>query len=126
MFKTRIFFALSALLISSAAMAEERCGWFSNPTPGNAWLDDPHLSWSVAVQGGHSASGDWPAFPKTAGDWIETQPNGYGYGCGCLIGTFNARTGQVLQIQEAKVKSLWDCRLDPAVKALEPGLPILR
>jgi len=31
---------------------ETRCGWFSNPTPANAWLWDREAEWIIGVQGG--------------------------------------------------------------------------
>ena len=42
--------------------SEMRCGWFSNPTPGNASLYDRDGEWIIGVQGGYQADGDWPAF----------------------------------------------------------------
>ncbi|HRB21197.1 MAG TPA: DUF4087 domain-containing protein [Nitrosomonas sp.] len=41
---------------------EKICGWFDNPTPANAWLTDHHGEWTIAVQGGYQAEGDWPSF----------------------------------------------------------------
>lgn len=61
--------------------AETRCGWFSNPTPANAWLHDRDGQWTIGAQGGHHAEGDWPSFK--AGQWVETNGH-YGHGCACL------------------------------------------
>ena len=36
----------------SPVLAEERCGWLENPTPGNWWLKDAHAFWIIATQGG--------------------------------------------------------------------------
>src|SRR5262252_1346146 len=63
------------------AASETRCGWFSNPTPGNASLHDRAAEWIIGVQGGHQADGDWPEFAP--GQWVETNGH-YGYGCACL------------------------------------------
>src|SRR5690348_8019506 len=59
---------------------QNRCGWFYNPTPGNAWLFDRDGEWTIGVQGGPQADGDWPNFRE---QWVETN-GGYGYGCGCF------------------------------------------
>ncbi|HEY2847367.1 MAG TPA: DUF4087 domain-containing protein, partial [Pyrinomonadaceae bacterium] len=37
--------------------SETRCGWFSDPTPGNEWLNDRDGVWIIGVQGGYQA--DW-------------------------------------------------------------------
>src|SRR5208283_1353890 len=39
------------------ALAEERCGWLENPTPGNWWLKDAHGLWIISAQGGPYADG---------------------------------------------------------------------
>ena len=41
------------------AQFEMRCGWFSNPTPGNVWLYDRDGEWTIEVQGGYRVEGDW-------------------------------------------------------------------
>jgi hypothetical protein len=45
----------ATLALASAAPAEavQRCGWFDNPTSGNAWLYDRDGEWTVGIQGGH-------------------------------------------------------------------------
>ena len=60
---------------------ENRCGWFENPTPGNAWLTDKDGEWLIGAQGGYQAEGDWAEFSDD--QWVKT--NGYyGYGCTCM------------------------------------------
>ena len=39
------------------ALAEERCGWLENPTPGNWWLKDARGLWIISAQGGPYAEG---------------------------------------------------------------------
>ena len=39
------------------ALAEERCGWLENPTPGNWWLRDARGLWIISAQGGPYAEG---------------------------------------------------------------------
>lgn len=71
-----IVLALCALPVGSHAAEENRCGWFSNPTPGNAWLTDRDGEWTISVQGGYQAIGDWPEFkPK---DWKITNSGEHG------------------------------------------------
>src|SRR5262249_57206442 len=60
---------------------QTRCGWFSNPTPANAWLQDKDGEWTIAVQGGHQADGDWPAFKRR--HCVRTNHGGAGQGWRC-------------------------------------------
>jgi hypothetical protein len=93
--------------------AEMRCGWFSNPTPANASLFDRDAEWTIGVQGGHQAEGDWPAFgPK---QWVETNGH-YGYGCACLRVIVNRKTQEVVKIESASARELSVCRRDRALR----------
>src|SRR4051794_16304033 len=84
-------------------VSETRCGWFSNPTPGNAWLKDADGEWVIGVQGGYQAAGDWPDF-KTS-QWVKTNVN-YGYGCACMTVTTTKSEMQILKILKAWPKPL--------------------
>lgn len=100
--------------------APQRCGWFQNPTPGNAWLTDRDGDWSVGVQGGPQADGDRPSFTRAR--WVRV--NGpYGYGCACLRALVEA-PGQpeqrVLRIVSASSRPLQACRRDRNLR--EPKL----
>lgn len=97
---------------------ETRCGWFSNPTPGNVWLNDRNGEWIIGVQGGYQTEGDWdwPAFKK--GQWIRTNGN-YGYGCACLQMRVDKGTNHVLEINGARPRPLAACRKEPSLKKLE-------
>src|SRR5215510_5127700 len=98
---------------SFPATSEMRCGWFSNPTPGNASLHDRDAEWIIGVQGGHQAEGDWPEFgPK---QWIETNVH-YGYGCACMKVQADPETHEVIQIESAKARPLSACRSDRKLK----------
>jgi hypothetical protein len=116
------FAAVAALLLAAlpAAATESnsalRCGWFENPTPGNAWLTDRHGQWLVGLQGGHQAEGDWPQFPET--EWVSTNGS-YGYGCACLRVVADAQALTIQRILSAKPRSLQACRDDRALT--EPG-----
>jgi len=93
--------------------SEMRCGWFSNPTPANAWLHDRDGEWTIGVQGGYQAEGDWPEFsPK---QWVVTNVH-YGYGCACLKVRVDHSTKQVIEIESARAKPLSVCRRDKALK----------
>lgn len=98
---------------SADGQFEVRCGWFSNPTPGNAWLDDKDGQWIIGVQGGHQADGDWPAFKN--GEWVRTNRD-YGYGCACLRVKVNRETHEVMEIKAANSRPLSACRKDKALK----------
>ncbi|MEP6923972.1 MAG: DUF4087 domain-containing protein [Pyrinomonadaceae bacterium] len=99
--------------ISATSALETRCGWFSNPTPGNAWLDDRDGEWIIGVQGGYQAEGDWPDFGSK--QWVETNGS-YGYGCACLRVRVNHKTHEVLEIKSASARSLATCRKDRSLK----------
>ena len=99
------------------------CGWFINPTPGNMWLDTASAEWTIGLQGGFQAKGnrDWPRF--AAGQWVQTNGGGYGYGCACLRGELNETTKYVDRISSIKALALHVCRQNPALRAKEPPAP---
>ncbi len=66
-----------------------RCGWFDNPSPGNATLTDRQGEWTVAQQGMSSAEGAWPTFKRA--QWVRTGSGSAGYGCACLNQTTRKR-----------------------------------
>lgn len=91
---------------------ELRCGWYANPTPGNHWLTDADGEWTLGVQGGHQAEGDFPEFADD--QWVKT--NGYyGYGCACIRARVDVGTREVLEIKEAYARPLTACKNDPAL-----------
>lgn len=97
----------------SATDFETRCGWFSNPTPANAWLWDREAEWTIGVQGGFQAEGEWPTFKPT--QWVRQNRN-YGYGCACLQVRVDKQTHEVLEIKSSRARPLTQCRKDPALK----------
>jgi hypothetical protein len=109
-------FAWGANLATNLTKPETRCGWFSNPTPGNAWLTDGDAEWMIGVQGGYQAEGDWPNFKPS--QWRKTNVN-YGYGCACMKVTTNRSENQILRIHSAYAKPLSACRKDPKLKGTE-------
>src|SRR4051812_20344531 len=100
---------LAGSFASSAAELERRCGWFSNPPPANAWLDDRDGQWIISVQGGRQAEGNWPDFKPS--QWVRTNGN-YGYGCVCLRVRVDARNFDILEIKSAEPRPLAACRID--------------
>lgn len=117
---------LIALLIAPLAptvslAAELRCGWFANPSPGNASLYDKDGEWIVAAQGGHQSNGDWPpAFRR--GQWVNHGPGSYGYGCACLKVEVDRAAMTVLDILAATARPLATCRRDKALTGIERKL----
>ena len=103
----------SAEAIEAAPKAQTLCGWFQNPTPGNAWLQDRHAEWVVGIQGGHQAEGDWPEF--NASQWVKVNGS-HGYGCACIEGVVNGSTHEVISISSARAQPLAACRKDRALK----------
>lgn len=99
------------------AIAETRCGWFYNPTPSNAWLTDRDGEWTIAVQGGYQAEGDWPAFKDS--QWVKTNIN-YGYGCACMRVDVDRQEKRILRIRSAFSRPLLACRKDKALKGKDP------
>lgn len=100
---------LNAVAQPKANATRTLCGWFDNPTPGNASLTDREDEWTVGMQGGHQAQGDWPTFkPK---HWVRTGSS-YGYGCACLVVMADAATHEVSRIVSARSQALTVCRND--------------
>ena len=103
---------------AAASASQLRCGWWQNPTPGNAWLNDRHGRWTVGSQGGAQAEGDWPSF--TEAQWVRTH-GVYGHGCACVRVVADARTQRVTHILSATAKPLAACRQDRHLR--EPPRP---
>lgn len=101
-------------VVTNSTADVTRCGWLSNPTPANFWLDDKDGQWIIGTQGGHQAEGaDLPEFPDSR--WVKTNGS-YGYGCACVKGTFNSETNEVQFIKSAIVRPLSACRKDKTLK----------
>lgn len=110
-------YAYEPLTTPYTAFAETRCGWFMNPTPSNAWLLDADREWTISIQGGYQADGDWPDFKPS--QWVETNVH-YGYGCACMKVTTNRSEEKITNIISAYAKPLSACRKDKALKGKEP------
>ena len=95
---------------------ETRCGWLTNPTPANMWLQDRDAQWIIGMQGGYQMQGEipWPEFKR--GQWVRTNVGSYGHGCACLVLRVNKDTHEVLEIKSARARPLSACRRDRALK----------
>jgi hypothetical protein len=107
---------------NSLKNSELRCGWFDNPSPGNAELTDAAGVWLIAQQGEYRAEGPWPKF--SAGQWIQTGAGSYGYGCLCIFGKFDPETRRVAVIEKNVSKPTKLCRADKRISGLEPFNPL--
>lgn len=99
---------------STVPKTELRCGWIDNPTPANWWLTDRHGQWLMMAMGGHEAPGMDKMPDMSSGEWVKT--NGYyGYGCGCLRVTVDARSKRITRIFSARQVPLRQCRRDASL-----------
>lgn len=99
----------------NALQVERRCGWFSNPTPGNISLYDRNGEWIVGVQGGYQVAGDWDWPDFKTGQWVRTNGN-YGYGCVCMQLRVDKETERVLEIKSSTARPLSTCRRDSSLR----------
>ncbi|MEI7868860.1 MAG: DUF4087 domain-containing protein [Candidatus Methylumidiphilus sp.] len=109
-----LFFLCNNNTAFAVPTIELRCGWFENSSPNNASLTDKDGEWTIAMQGGHIAKGDWPRFKKN--QWIKTGVGSYGYGCACMKVTVNPESEEVVEIFQADSKPLSSCRQDKHLK----------
>lgn len=114
-------FLLSALLASACALSTQahaggpltRCGWVSNPTPGNWYLSDSDGDWTLATQGGdEEAMGMDVIGDISAGDYEATNGN-YGYACGCMKVIDDPASMRILEIFSFRQSRLAKCEKDP-------------
>ena len=114
----RALIIAAVLAVSGPALAagakQHLCGWVENPTPANWTLTDKTAHWIINVQGGQQA-GSMPDFQKGAAYWVKTQPNGYGYGCGCIAASVDTSKHLVTAFTMASVLKLSVCRKDKAL-----------
>jgi len=110
-----------ALAPMAARAASVRCGWLDNPSPGNASLYDKDGEWTIAVQGGYQATGDWPPVFKPR-QWIRRGPGDYGYGCVCLTVELDLKEKNILTILSGGARPLSICRKDSAIAKIEKQL----
>jgi hypothetical protein len=129
-----LFLIVSALILGSLTLAdvaresltrielvqfETRCGWLSNPTPANIWLNDRDGEWIIGIQGGYQVDQEWPWPEFKKGQWIVTNSGDHGYGCACLQLRVDKQTNRVLEIKSARPRPLAACRKEPVLKKME-------
>jgi hypothetical protein len=109
--------AMLALLApaQTPAGAERRCGWLSNPTPGNYWLNDREGEWTLSAQGGYQAPGMDEMPDMTTNGWVATNGS-YGYGCACMTVRTDRRTMHVTRLYSARPVPLRQCRNDRTLR----------
>lgn len=98
--------------LPQAGLAETRCGWIDNPTPGNWWLTDADGPWTLATLGGDAIPGMEHVPDMTAGEWVSRNGN-HGYGCACALLVTRSTDRKVLMIGWVKQLSLQTCNSDP-------------
>ena len=102
--------AIVAVMPASAQRgAQNRCGWVSNPTPGNFWLRDRQGEWLLSSQGGYQARGIDNLPDMTTRGWVRTNGS-YGYGCGCIEAVVDRRNHRVEHLLSARPVPLAQCR----------------
>ena len=100
-------------LCAPAGAAENRCGWYVNPTPGNFYLSDHDGDWWMRSQGGMTAEGfDDHAPDLDPRQYVKLQPNGYGYGCACFSVDTDKAEKNITRIYSGKILPLARCRND--------------
>ena len=104
------------ILVAAPALAETRCGWIDNPTPGNWFLTDRDGAWALGLQGVDLGNNwldvDVPEFAEWASDGGRA-----GFGCGCFEGTVDRRSGDASWISSVRALPLSRCHDDPALPA---------
>ena len=106
-----LIMALSAAASPIPSRPEKRCGWLSNPTPGNWWLRDRQAEWTLGTQGSEPVPGMDDLPDMSTKGWVETNGS-HGYGCACLTVTTDARTKEVTRIISGGPVPLRQCRAD--------------
>jgi hypothetical protein len=96
--------------------AERRCGWYMNPTPGNLLLADRDGAWWITsqmqAQGPDAEGADDKAPDFDTQQYVETQPNGYGYGCACLTVETNTKEMRITRVISGEILPLSQCKSD--------------
>lgn len=109
---------LASMSVAHAHSAEQRCGWYENPTPGNISLADKDGSWSITSQmqaNGKDAEGleNLPDLDEMGR--VATQRNGYGYACACLLVETNSAEKRVVKVISSKALPLARCTSDKSL-----------
>ncbi len=120
-------FCLNGAVEAAGVPAEavtNRCGWYDNPTPGNATLLDKDGEWTLGLQGEYTAKGDWsPPFDgKSSKRFVSHGMGSYGHGCVCIRAKVDQKTMRISEVFSVTIKELRFCRKDKKLK--EPINPL--
>jgi hypothetical protein len=116
---------LAGLMVFAAtvAAAEQRCGWYLMPSPGNLQLQDRDRTWSITSQmqaEGPDAVGAADQAPDfDAKEFVAVGSGGYGYGCACLTVKTDAAAGRITEVTGGAIRPLSACRSDSALPSPE-------
>jgi hypothetical protein len=107
--------AIVCLASVPALSAELRCGWYENPTPGNLMLTDKDGMWWITSQmqfnGPDAADSDKaPSFDTK--QYVQTQANGYGYGCACLTVATDPKDKRITRVYSGSILPIARCKQD--------------
>lgn len=114
--KAGVIIGLTLAASLCPVLAEERCGWLENPTPGNWWLKDAHGLWIISAQGGPYAEGV-EKLPQPQPDRFVATNGQYGYSCVCLTGAFDVHAQTMTRVELARTSPLSVCKNDKALPA---------
>ncbi|ODS05466.1 DUF4087 domain-containing protein [Vibrio scophthalmi] len=109
--------ALGLVVLASCqvGVAEMRCGWFDNSTPGNMSLLDRDGSWNISVQGGEAVDDDSMAIvsqvTENQDEFVRTNRNN-GFSCACLTVDSDIESFTIVKIHQAKQLLLKQCLED--------------
>ncbi len=118
--KKLLFISLivSSLSVSAAQSAKTYCGWISNPTPANVWMEDAKGLLTISLQGGTQPEGVDLA-PSAPGESLRYSggPGSYGDSCGCIKAEVSVVDGErtVTKILKSKAKKLSACLTDKSI-----------
>jgi hypothetical protein len=117
----RLLAAILLLAMSAVhALAERRCGWLANPTPGNWWLTDRDATWELSLQGRGGVPGFDDMPDMSARGWVVTNGSSYGHGCACIDMDVDRARKSVIRMRKATPMPLSACRNDPALRQARP------
>jgi hypothetical protein len=92
---------------------EKRCGWLTNPSPGNSYFFDRDGRWILGEQGGYQlADEDEARLPATRRGSAIVDSRGYGYSCSCLNMQVDRKSRRAVRIVSGTALPLKQCRAD--------------
>jgi hypothetical protein len=109
--------------VFSIESQEQKCGWLSNPTPANVWLQDGDELWVIAQQGAVFASeSDFSHINQlfSKEESVVRNNGNYGYTCVCITGLFDKQDQQLNQISYSVNKGLDYCRTLAKLSSITP------